>query len=68
VLKTPIAAGLGSGGLTYDIVPGSPDQSILYYRMNSLAPGVAMPELGRRMAHAEGLDLIKDWIAGMEVD
>jgi uncharacterized repeat protein (TIGR03806 family) len=68
VLKTPIAAGLGSGGLSYDIVPGSPEQSILYYRMNSLAPGVAMPELGRRMAHVEGLDLIRDWILGMGVE
>jgi uncharacterized repeat protein (TIGR03806 family) len=66
VMKTPIAAGIGSGGLKYDIVPGKPDQSILHYRMHSLQPGVAMPELGRKMAHAEGMALITDWINGME--
>ncbi len=66
VMKTPIAAGIGSGGLKYDIVPGKPDQSILYYRMNSLYPGIAMPELGRKMAHAEGLALITEWIKLME--
>lgn len=66
VMKTPIAAGIGSGGLKYDIVPGKPDQSILHYRMHSLQPGVAMPELGRKMAHTEGLALITDWISEME--
>ncbi len=66
VMKTPIAAGIGSGGLKYDIVPGKPDQSILHYRMHSLQPGVAMPELGRKMAHTEGLALITDWINEME--
>jgi uncharacterized repeat protein (TIGR03806 family) len=66
VMKTPIAAGIGSGGLKYDIVPGKPDQSILHYRMNSLQPGVAMPELGRKMAHGEGLALIADWINEMK--
>jgi hypothetical protein len=25
-----------------------------------------MPELGRKMVHAEGLQLIKDWIASMD--
>jgi hypothetical protein len=66
VMKTPIAAGIGSGGLKFDIVPGKPDQSILHYRMHSLEPGVAMPELGRMMSHTEGLALITDWINGME--
>ena len=29
IMKAPVAAGRGSGGLAYDIVPGKPDQSIL---------------------------------------
>ncbi len=66
VYKTPIAAGNGSGGLRYDIVPGKPEESILYYRMNSIAPGVAMPELSRSLLHTEGLDLVKEWIVAME--
>ncbi|MGJ3234221.1 SO2930 family diheme c-type cytochrome [Marivirga sp.] len=64
--KTPIAAGKGSGGLKYDIVPGKADQSILTYRMESTDPGIMMPELGRKMVHKEGLALVKDWINEME--
>lgn len=63
--KTPIAAGKGSGGLKYDIVPQHPEQSILVYRMKSTDPGIMMPELGRKLVHAEGLDLIKKWIKNM---
>ncbi|WP_245830828.1 SO2930 family diheme c-type cytochrome [Marivirga sericea] len=64
--KTPIAAGKGSGGLKYDIVPGHPEQSILAYRMESTDPGIMMPELGRKMVHKEGLALVKQWINEME--
>lgn len=66
VRKTPIAAGKGSGGLKYDIVPGKPEQSILTYRMESTDPGIMMPELGRKMVHKEGLALVKQWINEME--
>lgn len=64
--KTPIAAGKGSGGFKYDILPGHPEQSILLYRMNSLDPGIMMPELGRKMVHKEGVALVKQWIAEMD--
>lgn len=60
--KGPVSAGAGAGGLDFDLVPGSPDKSILYYRMNSTEPGTAMPELARSMIHTEGVELIKDWI------
>ncbi|MHC5540015.1 hypothetical protein ACYOEI_17490, partial [Singulisphaera rosea] len=63
--KTPVAAGIGSGGLAYDIVPGAPDQSILAYRIASTHPGVMMPELGKRLVHDEGVALIRQWIAAM---
>jgi uncharacterized repeat protein (TIGR03806 family) len=65
VWKTPVAAGRGSGGNFYDIVPGQPDKSILVYRMESTEPGVMMPELGRRMVDRPGIDLVRSWIAGM---
>jgi uncharacterized repeat protein (TIGR03806 family) len=64
-MKTPVAAGRGSGNLSYDIVPGKPEESILAYRMHSLDPGVMMPELGRRLSHKEGIDLIKNWIKSL---
>ncbi len=66
ICKPPIAAGQGSGGWLYSIVPSKPEESILIYRMNSTVLDVAMPELGRSIIHAEGLQLISDWIAAME--
>jgi uncharacterized repeat protein (TIGR03806 family) len=65
VYKFPVAAGRGSGDRLYGIVPGKPDQSILMFRMTSLDPGVMMPELGRRMVHREGVELLRQWIATM---
>ncbi len=65
VMKVPVAAGRGSGGRSYDIVPGKPDESILTYRLESTEPGIMMPELPRRMVDEESLSLIKEWIASM---
>ena len=61
--KPPIAAGRGSGGRRYSIVPGQPDASILTYRMETNDPGRRMPEIGRAIAHTEGIQLIENWIA-----
>ncbi|NJM50405.1 MAG: hypothetical protein HC843_05520 [Sphingomonadales bacterium] len=63
--KRPVAAGRGSGGHEFVIAPGHPERSILIYRMNSLDPGVAMPELGRATVHMEGLSLLEQWIKDM---
>ena len=62
VCKAPVATGRGSGGLSYDIVPGMPDMSILMYRISSTEPEIRMPELGRNLVHAEGVALIREWI------
>ena len=64
--KRPVAAGRGAGSLFQGIVPGAPDRSILAYRMSSVEPGIAMPELGRSVPDPEGLALVRDWIAQME--
>lgn len=64
-LKRPVAAGRGSGGHEFAIDPGEPDRSILNYRMKSVEPGVAMPELGRATVHAEAVALMNRWIAAM---
>ena len=65
VYKGPVSAAHGSGNLSYNIVPGKPEESIIAYRMNSTEPGVAMPELGRAMIHEEGVALIQQWIGNM---
>ncbi len=64
--KLPIAAGSGTGGRTFSIVPGEPDLSILQYRLETTKPGAMMPELGRSMHHAEGAALIREWISAMD--
>ena len=64
--KPPVAAGDGSGGLKYAIVPGNADASILHFRMNSDEPEIRMPESGRSVIHTEGVQLIADWIDAME--
>lgn len=65
VYKSPVAAGRGSGKLRYAIVPGKPQESILCYRMESDDPGIRMPELGRQLAHKEGIALVKNWIRNL---
>ena len=66
VCKRPGSAGEGTGGLTFDIVPGDPDQSILVFRMETEEVGAMMPLLGRSLAHDEGVELVRAWIAAME--
>jgi len=66
VNKRPVAAGRGSGTHAFDIAPGDPDGSIMIYRLNSLEPGISMPEVGRTVVHAEGVALLREWIAEMD--
>ena len=63
--KLPIAAGSGTGGRPFDIVPGQPDQSILLHRMETTKPSAMMPELGRSLSHEEGVALVREWISAM---
>lgn len=65
VMKTPVAAGRGSGGLQFDIVPGRPELSIMLYRVRSTETGIMMPEFGRTQIDAEGAALLSQWIASM---
>ena len=62
IFKKPVAAGRASGNLKYSIVPGKSNKSIMIYRMDSLDPGIMMPESGRALADDKGIKLISDWI------
>jgi len=64
--KPPIAAGKGTGGRLYSIVPGHPEASILSFRLDTSDPSMMMPELGRSLVHAEGVALVSSWIAQLE--
>jgi len=60
--KKPVAAGKASFNLKYSIVPKKPNQSILLRRMESMDPGIMMPESGRALKHDEGVEVISEWI------
>ncbi|KAF0187410.1 MAG: hypothetical protein IV086_05745 [Hyphomonadaceae bacterium] len=66
--KRPIAAGRASADMSFAIDPGHPERSILLHRMASDDPGVMMPELGRTVVHAEGVELVRAWIAQMDAE
>ncbi len=66
VFKRPVAAGRGSGDLLYDIWPGRPEASILLYRMESVEPGVMMPELGRTLVDRAGTDIVRKWVIELD--
>jgi uncharacterized repeat protein (TIGR03806 family) len=68
VCKAPGSAGEGAGGLTYDIVPGNADESILVFRSETLDVGAMMPLIGRSLAHDDGVELVRAWIDGMPPD
>ena len=63
--KPPIAAGRGTGGRLYSIVPGDAHASILVHRMESDRADIMMPELGRALVDTEGVALVAAWIDQM---
>lgn len=63
--KQPVAAGQGTGGFSFDIVPGAPDVSVLSFRLDSVDPAAMMPQIGRSVKHDEGSQLVSDWITSL---
>ncbi len=66
VMKRPVAAGRGSGGLEFDVLPGHPGKSIMLYRMGSLEGGISMPEVGRSSLDQDGIAAVTRWIGEMK--
>lgn len=66
VCKPPVAVGEASGGFLYDIVGGDPDHSIMVFRMESTAPAVMMPQIGRSLVDKEGVALVREWITSLK--
>lgn len=65
VCKGSVAAGGGTGNNDYDIVPGTPGDSIMVFRMSSTDPEVKMPEIPNLLPDNQGVSLISEWIAAM---
>ena len=66
VCKKPGSAGKGTFGFIYDIVPGKPEESILWLRLDTEEIGSMMPDFGRSLRHQVGVDLIYKWIEQLE--
>lgn len=62
ICKKPVAAGRGSGGLRFDLIPQDADGSILPFRLASTEAGVKMPPIARSLAHGEAVNLITSWV------
>lgn len=60
VCKEPVAG--GKVGYPYDVIPGSPDNSYLLFRMSTDDNRHKMPELARNTVHQEGVALVSSWI------
>ena len=60
----PQAGDLGLGSGARLVVPGNPDLSILPARMGR-RDAAGMPPLGTTLVDAEGVALVRQWIAGL---
>jgi uncharacterized repeat protein (TIGR03806 family) len=65
ICKVTLANSMESGGLTYDVAAGDPDHSVMIYRLASTEDKVMMPLVGRSLVHTEGLQLVREWVAGL---
>lgn len=68
IYKPPVAAGRGSSGHRFSILPGEPEKSFLLHRIRSNELGVMMPPVGRATSDLEGAHLIADWISKIPID
>ncbi|AQS38709.1 conserved hypothetical protein, HNE_0200 family [Shewanella psychrophila] len=62
ICKQPPGWDGGAKGLSYDIVPGDGEHSIIAYRQELSEPKDRMPPLGRSLSHTEAVEIIKSWI------
>ncbi len=65
ICKRSVAAGQGGCGLTYDVVPGDPNNSILHCRLDSTVEAVRMPEIERVLVDTDGLALVTEWLTSL---
>ncbi|WP_028768405.1 SO2930 family diheme c-type cytochrome [Shewanella fidelis] len=68
ICKQPPGWDGGARGLSYDIIPGDGEHSILVYRQELNEPKDRMPPVGRAIAHTDAVALIKQWIDEMPAE
>ncbi|WP_394204097.1 SO2930 family diheme c-type cytochrome [Shewanella waksmanii] len=62
VCKQPPGWDGGAKGLSYDIIPGDAEHSIMVYRQELNGAKDRMPPIGRAMVHQEAVNVIRQWI------
>ncbi|MCB0850601.1 MAG: PQQ-dependent sugar dehydrogenase, partial [Bacteroidetes bacterium] len=50
------------------VIPGDLERSILFQRLNDVHSGISMPPLAKNKIDSAGVELIKEWILGMDGD
>jgi len=65
ICKIPTSAGGATCGLTFDIVPGDPDASIMMCRVETTETEIRMPPLARQLVHEDGVGLLRDFIESL---
>ncbi|MFZ6750862.1 SO2930 family diheme c-type cytochrome [Undibacterium sp. Ren11W] len=65
ICKKPLAYGGPGLPYQYDIVPGSPETSILLYRTSHTDSEAVMPVIGRSSTHVEANAMLSEWITTM---
>ncbi|MEL6186099.1 MAG: SO2930 family diheme c-type cytochrome [Myxococcota bacterium] len=66
VCKEPGSAGGAARGRKYDIVPGDPEASIMWYRTATAEVGDMMPLIGRSIGDPVGSALVWAWIEQLD--
>jgi hypothetical protein len=61
---TPQLGDLGLGAAARLIVPGNPDASVLVNRVNRRDEH-GMPPVGSALVDAAGVELLRQWVAGL---
>ncbi|MDX1282135.1 SO2930 family diheme c-type cytochrome [Shewanella colwelliana] len=65
ICKQPPGWDGGEKGLSYDIIPGDAEHSILLYRQELNNAKDRMPPIGRSLVHREAVTIIRKWIDTM---
>lgn len=51
---------------THIVKPGHSEESVMYYRLNTVQENIRMPLRGRTLIHEEGVEMIRQWIDGLD--
>lgn len=55
-----------NGNPTHIVAPGSAENSVIYYRLNTTKENIRMPLRGRTIIHEEAVSMISQWINSLE--